>query len=339
MRILFWGTPEFSVTVAEALSTTHTLVGIVSRPDAPQGRGRALTPPPLARWAVERGVLLFQPPDLTDTNFAEQLKALQPELNVVVAFVRLPESLVQLPSLGSVNLHASLLPELRGAAPIQWAILNGFTRTGISIIHLAPRIDTGEILAQRPVDIAATETAGDLAEKLCHVGTDLLLECLTGIAAGTSKPIPQPVGEFTKAPKLSSAIGTVDWGYPAWLLHDLVRGLTPEPGAYSVHAGVRMALAGTKPVENTLDLAPGEAVCLGDGLEIGCVEGALRVASLRPAGKKDMPGIAWWCGSIRDRQRRIRFDSLPNPALNALYQRRLTRNSDGGRGTRDDKPL
>ena len=288
------GTPHFAVPTLNALAASrHQLLAVVTNPDRRQGRGRQLASPPVKQRAQELGLEVLQPTSTKDPALAEALIPLAPDLFVVVAFSILPQRLLEIPRLGSVNLHPSLLPAYRGAAPIIWAVVNGEKETGISTFQLNPRVDAGDILLQRRVAIAADETAGELEARLCLEGAAMVVETIDwledGLIVGRSQ---DPTG-VTRAPKLSKEDGRIDWNQPAEKIRNLVRGMNPVPGAFThwqgqafkIHRAQQAAGQGT----------PGTVVCADgrEGLVVACGTGALLLSTVQPAGKAAMEGTAF----------------------------------------------
>ncbi|MFB6258552.1 MAG: methionyl-tRNA formyltransferase, partial [Flavobacteriales bacterium] len=234
MRIVFMGTPEFAVSSLERLLTaSFDLVGVVTNPDRPSGRGRKESPSPVKEKALEYGLPLLQPEDLRDTTFIEELRSWAPDLQVVVAFRLLPEEVWKIPPYGSINLHASLLPAYRGAAPIQRAIMNGEERTGVTTFFIEEGMDQGDVLLQEGTVIPEDMTAGELHDRLMKMGADLLVRTVKGIEEGSLRPTPQPdpgPGTPIRAPKLGREDRRFDPTLDAKEVHDRIRGMSPFPG-------------------------------------------------------------------------------------------------------------
>lgn len=288
------GTPDFAVPSLRRLAqSAHPVVAVVTRPDAPQGRGRALAPPPVKLAAGALGMPVLQPESLSDPCFLEALRACDADLFVVVAFPILPGEVLKIPRQGSINLHASLLPRYRGAAPIQRAIIAGETETGLTTFLLTPRMDTGDILMQRRVEIGPEETAGELADRMKRVGADLLAETVEGLASGALAPVSQPSKGATKAPKLTREDGRIDWSQDAETIRNLIRGTNPDPGAFTTWRGNLLKVH--RAVEDPL--APpgqrGEIVAAAEGVTVATAEGGLRLTEVQPSGKKRMTGAEW----------------------------------------------
>ncbi|MFA9221223.1 MAG: methionyl-tRNA formyltransferase, partial [Sediminibacterium sp.] len=237
LRIVFLGTPEFATTSLNALlQSKHEVVGVVTVPDKPAGRGQQLNESDVKKFAVQHELKLFQPEKLRDEPFIQELKNLNADLFVVVAFRMLPEVVWNMPRLGTLNLHGSLLPQYRGAAPIQWAVINGETETGCTTFRLKHEIDTGEVLGQHKMSIAPNETAGELYERMMHEGADLLVRTLDLLEEQKVQPIAQEeliTNELKHAPKLLKEDGRVRLTDTPAVVHNLVRGVTPFPGAFT----------------------------------------------------------------------------------------------------------
>ena len=241
LRIVFLGTPEFATTSLNALmQSKHEVVGVVTAPDKPAGRGQQLNESDVKKFAVQHGLNLFQPEKLRDEHFIQELKNLNADLFVVVAFRMLPEVVWNMPRLGTLNLHGSLLPQYRGAAPIQWAVMNGETETGCTTFRLKHEIDTGEVLGQHKMSIAPNETAGELYERMMHEGADLLVSTLDLLEEQKVEPIAQEkliTSELKHAPKLLKEDGRVRLTDSPAVVHNRVRGVTPFPGAFTTFQG------------------------------------------------------------------------------------------------------
>ena len=241
LRIVFLGTPEFATTSLNALlQSKHELVGVVTAPDKPAGRGQQLNESDVKKFAVQHELKLFQPEKLRNEHFIQELKNLNADLFVVVAFRMLPEVVWNMPRLGTLNLHGSLLPQYRGAAPIQWAVMNGETETGCTTFRLKHEIDTGEVLGQHKMSIAPNETAGELYERMMYEGAELLVRTLDLLEEGKVEPIAQEeliTNELKHAPKLLKEDGRVRLTDTPAVVHNRVRGVTPFPGAFTTFQG------------------------------------------------------------------------------------------------------
>ena len=287
------GTPDFAVpSLVGVAQSGHDLVGVVTRPDRPRGRGQQMQPTDVKAAVASLGldVPVLQPESLRDESFHAQLQALEPDLFAVVAFLILPRSVLAIPKLGSVNVHPSLLPKYRGAAPIQWAIINGETETGVTIFQLSPRVDAGDILVQQRLVIGDDETAGELYERLKMKGAELLIRAIDGMADGSVMPMPQTDEGLSRAPKLEKEDGGIDWSKSAGDIRNLIRGTNPFPGAFTLWRNKLL-----KVHRATVDTGMGEAGAVIEadgkrGLIVGTGEGALALDEVQPAGKKRMSG-------------------------------------------------
>lgn len=296
MRIVFMGTPDFAVESLKAIleNTNHSIVGVITAPDKPAGRGKKLQPSAVKTYAEANGLNVLQPTNLKATEFVEELKSLQADLQVVVAFRMLPEVVWNMPEHGTINVHASLLPQYRGAAPINWAIINNEQKSGVTTFLLQHEIDTGNILLQQEVGITSHMTAGDLHNKLMYAGAELLVKTVEQIASGTTAPVPQEdiaVDELKSAPKIFKDTCRVNWNNSNKAVHNLIRGLSPYPGAWTtIKEGEKettLKLFKTEPIDE--QLAIGEIKTNNKTyITIGCATGALSITELQLAGKKRM---------------------------------------------------
>jgi methionyl-tRNA formyltransferase len=296
VRVVFFGTPEFAVPSLEALlGEGFDIVAAVTQPDKPQGRSRSTTvAPPVKLAAQEEGVPVLQPARPADPAFLDRIRELAPDVGVVVAYGHiLPTALLAIPRQGMINVHPSLLPELRGAAPIEWAIINGLEQTGVTIMLMDAGMDTGPILHQIPHHIAGDVTSGELAEHLSEMGALALVEVLTllGGAGGGLKPRPQDDAHATYAPKLTREAARIHWDEPAERIARLIRGLDPKPGAWTELAGREVKLFGARVVEG--DGPPGMIRTTNGGLRITTGRGAVAVEEVQPAGKTRIPVADW----------------------------------------------
>lgn len=234
IRIVFFGTPEFAVASLDALLTKGAdIAAVVTMPDKPAGRGHKMYQSDVKKYAEAHGLPVMQPANLKDPQFIDALQAIGADLFIVIAFRMLPKAVWQMPPLGTFNLHASLLPKYRGAAPINRAVMNGEIETGVTTFMLKHEIDTGDILSQRKIEILPSDNVGDVHDRLMAIGAEEVVKTVEMIAAGTVKPMPQPEGEFTPAPKIFKEDCHIDWSKDAETIHNQVRGLSPYPGAYT----------------------------------------------------------------------------------------------------------
>lgn len=293
MRILFMGTPEFAVPSLRALvDAGHEICGVFTQPDKPKNRGMKLQPTPVKEFALSHDIPVFQPDSVKDGRAMERIRALEPELIAVAAYGRiLPEEILNYPPRGCINVHSSLLPKYRGAAPIQWAILNGDDVTGVTIMHMAKAMDAGDIIAQEETPIDPDETAQQLHDRLALMGAALLVRVVGEIAAGTDTRTRQDERGVTLAPMLSRELSPMDFTRPARALHDQVRGLFPWPSATTDALGgqpikvLQTALPGL-----STTAAPGKVTAAGnEGIDLACGDGqVLRILRLQAQGGKPM---------------------------------------------------
>ncbi len=289
MRILFAGTPEFAVPSLVALcDSSHEVIGLLSRPDRPRGRSRKPVWPETKKVASERGVPVFQPQDLKTPEFEETLKALSPDMIAVAAYGKmLTAAVLDAPPFGCINVHASLLPSYRGAAPINWAIARGEQKTGVTIMQIDEGLDTGDILAQREVWIGNEETAEELSKRLSLEGAGLLLETIDRIAKNEISPVKQDPTAVTYAPLLSRKDGRVDWNLDADEIKNLVRAMIPWPSAHTTLGGRNLKIL--KALSGLGQGRPGEIISLGgESLDVATGNGVLRILSLQIEGGRKM---------------------------------------------------
>jgi methionyl-tRNA formyltransferase len=286
------GTPDFAVPSLQALlDGPEQVIAVVCQPDRGRGRGKKLTPPPVKVLAEQHGIPVLQPESVKKEPFFEQIKALAPDLLVVVAYGKiLPGALLRLPPLGAINVHGSLLPQYRGAAPIQWAVINGEAQTGITIMQMDEGMDTGDILRIVPVDIGPQETAGELFDRLALLGGATLGTAIEQLKQGHLVAQPQDHARASTAPMLNKDLGHLDWSLPAAKLHCLIRGLDPWPSAYGFLEGKRYRFFNPKIVTIHAAEAPG-TICRADsqGLLIATGADYLLIREIQPEGKKRMP--------------------------------------------------
>lgn len=294
MRIVFMGTPAFAVPSLEGLVRAgHQVVGAFSQPDKPVGRHQnKLRPTPVKECAQSHGIPVYQPEKLRDGTALSLLQELAPELIVVAAYGRfLPDDILALPSKGCVNVHSSLLPKYRGSAPINWAILNGETETGVTIQRMVHDMDAGDIILRRATPIGADEDAAALYDRLAEIGGELAVEAVARIEAGTASYTPQDHGQATQAPMLSKALSPVDWTRSAQAVHDQIRGLYPWPSATTdVISGDTIKLHRSGLPGKTVSTYPGVIVAAGkEGIDVACGDGrVLRILELQAPGGKRM---------------------------------------------------
>lgn len=286
------GTPDFAVPSLEALiAAGHEVVGVFTQPDKPKNRGMKLQPPPVKVCALVHNIPVWQPEKMKDGTALEIIRSLAPELIVVAAYGRiLPQDILDAPKYGCINVHSSLLPKYRGAAPIHWAILNGERETGVTIMRMALALDAGDILSQVTTPIDPEETVEVLHDRLARLGADLLAETIPAIENGTVTPVPQDEAQVTYAPMLSRALSPMDFTRPAGALHDQVRGLIPWPAAVTELGGVRCKVFAASVAGETTDKTPGTVIAADKtGLRLACGGGTvLEIRELQADGGKRM---------------------------------------------------
>ncbi len=299
MRILFWGTPDFAVPSLRALDEEgFDIVGVVTQPDRPAGRGRHLAAPRVKDAAGEMGLTLLQPTKPRTPEFMDEIRALEPDISVVVAYGHiLTDEVLALPPMGSVNVHASLLPELRGAAPITWAIVRGYDRTGITIMRMVREMDAGPIIHQVEEPILADETGSQLSIRLSEVGAEALVEGLALLSVGGVEEREQDHARATFAPKVDRAAARIDWGADAHTISCLVRGMDTVPGAWTTLSGDPVKLFRPSPSDATPpgDSDPGQVLEADTrtGLIVRAGEGVVGIAEVQPPGRKRMSVADW----------------------------------------------
>jgi methionyl-tRNA formyltransferase len=314
MRILFWGTPDFAVPSLRALlGEGHDVVGVVTQPDRPAGRGRALRTPPVKIVASDESVPVLQPERARGDEFMSAVRALDPELSIVVAYGQiLKREVLELPPLGSINVHASLLPELRGAAPINWAIRLGLEHTGITIMRMVEQMDAGPILHQVVEPIGDDETASDLWLRLSELGAEALIEALALLELGETDERAQDDARATYAPRITRDTARVDWQDNAVAVGRHIRALDSVPGAWTSHRGEDLKLYRPLPEPDFAhDEAPGTVLHTdganeAEGMRVACATGALLVREVKPAGKRRMNTAAWVRGRGIETGERLR---------------------------------
>ena len=298
MRVIFFGTPDFAVPSLELLlESGEEIAAVVTQPDRARGRGRRFLPSPVKEFALSRGLHVTQPATTRSGAFAEELSQISPDVIVVVAYGRiLPPSILKLPPLGCINVHASLLPKYRGAAPIQWAIMNGEKKTGVTTMLMDEGLDTGDILLQDETEISSDDNAATLGRRLSRMGAPLLCSTLEGLQNGSIRPHPQE-GEPSFAPPLKKEDGMIDWSLPAERLFNFVRGTYPWPGAYFSFQGERIIIVRASGATGDCNCTPGTVVEMSSGAVSVCTgRGMLGVLDLKPQGKKVMSAGAFMRG-------------------------------------------
>ncbi|MEU3355454.1 methionyl-tRNA formyltransferase [Streptomyces sp. NPDC037389] len=296
MRLVFAGTPEVAVPALDALiaSDRHEVVAVVTRPDAPAGRGRRLVASPVAERAEEAGIEVLKPVRPRDEDFLARLREIAPDCCPVVAYgALLPKAALEIPTHGWVNLHFSLLPAWRGAAPVQHAILAGDDMTGASTFQIEEGLDSGPVYGVLTEHVRPTDTSGDLLTRLAFAGSGLLAATMDGIEDGTLKAVPQPADGITLAPKISVEDARIDWAAPALRADRVVRGCAPAPGAWTTFRGERLKVMSVALDPARTDLAPGEMAAAKNSVHVGTGSHAVRLQWVQPQGKKPMQAADW----------------------------------------------
>ena len=296
LRIVFMGTPEFAVPSLDKLYRAGLkIVGVITAPDKPAGRGMKITESAVKKYAIEKNLKILQPEKLKDSGFIEQLKALKADVQVVVAFRMLPEVVWNMPPLGTINLHASLLPQYRGAAPINWAIINGEKETGVTTFKLQQEIDTGNILLQRKIGINDDETAGSLHDKMMEAGADLLLKTINQLAEGSLTQIPQSStadlhhSTLKSAPKIFSEDCEINWNKKVDETYNFIRGLSPYPAAFTYLKGKKLKIFSAQKELKEITSKPGEVFTDNKTfLKFASADGFIQLKEIQLEGKKRM---------------------------------------------------
>jgi methionyl-tRNA formyltransferase len=289
MKIVFMGTPDFSLpTLKFLLESNHKVLAVVTQPDKERGRGQKVSFTPVKQFAIEHNIPFYQPHKLKgNEEFVEQMKALRPDLFVVVAFRILPKEVFDIPKFGSFNLHGSYLPKYRGAAPIQWALINGETETGLTTFKLAEKVDTGNIYLQQKLDIYPEDNFETLHDRMSELGAKLVLDTINLLDSGNYELKAQDDSLASPAPKITKEICQINWNKSAEQIHDLVRGLSPHPAAFFIHSGKVIKIYKTEMLDG-MSLKPFQLHQTKTELIIGCVKDALRILEIQQEGKKRM---------------------------------------------------
>ncbi|MFA6472711.1 MAG: methionyl-tRNA formyltransferase [Candidatus Latescibacterota bacterium] len=295
MRIVFMGTSDFAAPSLKVLARCHDVVLAVTRCDSCRGRGLHSAPTPLKTAALELGIPVLEPLKLDEPGFISNLLETGADLFFVVAFRILPRAVFSIPPQGTVNLHSSLLPDYRGAAPINRAVINGDTETGVTTFYIDDKVDTGDIILTERIPIGPEETAGELAARMCKTGAELALRTVELIAEGKAPRIPQPMRGGRPAPKLSRQDGLIDWSNDARSIHNQVRGMNPCPGAYTLWSGGNLKIHRTRLADENSPGTPGLVAEASprEGLVVSCGRGKLRLLEVQPPGKKVMDSAAF----------------------------------------------
>ena len=301
MKIVFMGTPDFAVPSLDILlKNGYDIVGVVTSTDKWGGRGnKTLLESDVKKYAIEKGLKILQPEKLSDPGFLEELRALNADLQVVVAFKMLPTKVWSMPRLGTMNLHGSLLPKYRGAAPINWAIINGEKETGVSTFLLQHEIDTGDILFQAKTAVDEDESVGEVYERLMHIGAELVLKSVKTLESGNYKPIPQANEEACPAPKIFHETCRIDFNQSNLQVHNFVRGLSPHPVAWTILDGEKLKIYKTKKINEPTGLIPGSVETDGKKyLRIACTDGTVEILELQPDKRKRMDIKSFLNGTV-----------------------------------------
>ena len=288
-NIIFMGTPEFAVPTLKAIhASNHHLSLVVTQPDRPKGRGRKVIPPPVKQAAIDLGYPVLQPASVKKKEFVEVVTRDKPDFLVVVAYGRiLPKTILQLPKLGTINLHASLLPKYRGPAPIQWAIINGETVTGVTAMLMDEGLDTGDILLAVEEKISPADTSATLHDRLAELGANLLVDTLNRYSKGQIRPVQQDHNQASQAPLLKKSDGHIAWDAPAEKISAFIHGMTPWPGAFTFHEGKRFKIFNAKSVKADVSQAPGTVIKgFADELRVATAKGVLSVLEIQGASGK-----------------------------------------------------
>lgn len=292
MELIFMGTPEFAVPTLRALAAAgHRIRGVYTQPDKPAGRGGQMTPPPVKRAAAELGLPVYQPAKIRPPEVYEELRALAPEAIVIVGYGKIiPEHIIDLPPHGCINLHASLLPKYRGAAPVNWAIVNGETATGVATIRIDAELDTGDILLMRETPIGPDEDAVSLGRRLAEMGAPLMIETLDGLERGTIRPVPQDHSKATLAPILKKEDGLIDWKLAAQQIVNRVRGFVPWPGAYTHFRGQLLHIWKARVAPGPIAAPAGSLLADARVLRVACGAGeAIEPLEVQLEGRRRVP--------------------------------------------------
>ena len=294
MKVLFMGTPEYAVYSLEKVAAKHEVIGVLTRADKPNRRGNKIEFSPVKKFALEHNIPVFQPESLSDDTLIEDLKKLQPDIATVVAYgMLIPRRIIDLPRLSTINVHGSLLPKYRGAAPMQYSVLNGDDVAGVTIMYVADKLDSGDIILSRSIPLGADETFGELHDRLAVLGADALCDALDQFEAGTVHAVPQDSKQVTYAPSITKEECVIDWSLPASVVHNRIRGLSPIPGAVTrLPDGKLLKLYKAKKIDGYTG-KPGEvcAVLKKEGVVVACGDGAVCLISAKPEGKREMPAI------------------------------------------------
>lgn len=291
MKIVFMGTPEFAVPcLQKIIDEGHEVVAVVTQPDKPKGRGKKLAMPPVKELALKYDIAVYQPLKAREESFVDTLKEMNPELIVVVAFGQiLPKSILDIPKYGCVNVHASLLPRYRGAAPLNWVIINGEEKTGVTTMYMDEGLDTGDMILKSEIPLDDEITAGELHDKMMIDGAKVLKETIDLIEKGEAPREKQSNEDTCYSPIMNKSLGNIDWKKSAIDIHNLVRGINPWPSAYTTYEGQTMKIWKTKVIDKNSDKDPGTIISVDkEGINVSTSEGILQIKEIQMAGKKRM---------------------------------------------------
>ena len=299
LKIVFMGTPDFAVPCLKTLNENYEVIAVITQPDRPKGRGQKLTPSPIKEYALEHNLTVLQPEKIKTLETEEQLKKLAPDLIVVVAFGQiLSKAILDIPQLGCINVHASLLPKYRGAAPIHWSIINGETKTGITTMYMDVGLDTGDMILKEEVSISAKMNTGELHDTLMNIGAKTLLQTIKQIAEGSVVRNKQNDAEASYAPLLTKELERINWLLPAQEIYNLVRGLNPWPVAFSIFKGKKLKIWQTKVIDNVTIGEIGTVLSLTEtGFTVQTGKGILEILELQPESKRKMTAKDFVCGN------------------------------------------
>ncbi|ATW24697.1 methionyl-tRNA formyltransferase [Candidatus Formimonas warabiya] len=314
MRVLFMGSPDFALPcLDQLLRVPHQVMGVVTQPDRPKGRGNQVGYTPVKERALENNIPVYQPEKVNDPAFIELIRSLAPEVIVVVAFGQiLKPALLDIPPLGCINVHASLLPQYRGSAPIHWAVINGEKETGVTTMYMDAGMDTGDMILKQSIPIEPNDTTGMLHDKLAAVGAEILIKTLILLAQGQAPRVPQDHHQATYAPLLKREHEWVDWEKTSREVHNLVRGMNPWPGAYTTFDSKVVKVWETRLEEEASSGVPGTllAVVAGKGIKVQCRKGSVWLTQVQPQGKRIMEADAFARGYRADQGRTLGSDRL-----------------------------
>lgn len=288
MKIIFWGTPNFAVpSLKILLENNHKILAVVTAPDKERGRGQMVSFTPIKQFAIQNNIPVLQPEKLKSSEFIDKLKTFESDLYVIVAFKILPREIFTIPKFGSFNLHASLLPKFRGAAPIQWTLIKGETETGVTTFALEDKVDTGNIYLQKRIAVFSEDNFGTLHDKLSLIGANAVLETVNSIEDGTAQMQEQSNELATPAPKITKEMMQINWNKSTEEIHNLVRAFSPYPGAFFIYGEKLVKIFKTR-IDNTIRLSQGEILEKKDKLFVGCTDGNLEILEIQFEGRKKM---------------------------------------------------